>query len=99
MIEKQVLQLILLYYVGTDVSASRSLIWDNSGVPRKNPCVQVGAHHTLSLQPLSITEIELGSQRREASALSYSLLGQRLVQESRDTDNAKCSERGIPRYG
>lgn len=48
MIDKQVLQRILISLVGMDVSASRALVWREAGVPGENPRVQVGDRHTLS---------------------------------------------------
>lgn len=93
-IAKQVLQLLLISIVGTDVSVKGSLIWEEAGVPGKNPRVQADAHHTFS----HTTTVDHGdrtrSQRWEGSALSSALLGQCLVQDLRDMDDAKCSGRG-----
>lgn len=45
MIDKQVLQRILISLGGTDVSASKALVWREDG---ENPRVQMGDRHTLS---------------------------------------------------
>lgn len=63
-IDKQVITtyINLISLIGTDVSMKESLMWEEATVPRKNPRVHVGDHHTLSgfhIEPLSIMRIEL----------------------------------------
>lgn len=48
MIDKQVVQLILISLVGTGVSARGSLMWEETGVPGENLRLQAGNHNTLS---------------------------------------------------
>lgn len=47
-IDKQILQLIWISLVGTHISASGSLMWEEAGVPVENTGVQEGDNHTLS---------------------------------------------------
>lgn len=67
MIDRQVPQLILIFFVDTVVVVGRSLIWEETGMPGENPC----DHHTIS----HIKIVELESQRWKASGLSTALLG------------------------
>lgn len=46
--DKQVLQLIWVSLIGTDVSMRGSLLWEEARVPGKNPRIQAGDSHTLS---------------------------------------------------
>lgn len=47
-IDNLVLHVQLITLVGTDVSASGSLVWEVAGVPGENPRIQAGDSHTLS---------------------------------------------------
>uniref|UniRef100_K1QEJ4 Uncharacterized protein n=1 Tax=Magallana gigas TaxID=29159 RepID=K1QEJ4_MAGGI len=64
MIDEQVLQLILISLVATNVSARGSMVWEDSAEYPERTHVSKRAttipYHT---QPLSFTRIELGSQR------------------------------------
>lgn len=44
----QILQVILISLVSTDVSMRESLMWEEAGVLGENQCVQMGDHHNLS---------------------------------------------------
>lgn len=45
-IDKLFLKLILVSFVGMDVSAKGSLMWEEAIVPKEKPQVQDGNHHT-----------------------------------------------------
>lgn len=55
MIDKQALQLILIFFVGTDVSARGSMMWEKARVPGENPRVQAG-----NLQQIHATNVDHG---------------------------------------
>lgn len=68
-IEKQVIQLILIYFLGTDVitNGSTSLMVEEAGVLGENPHFKAGNQQVTTIpfhiKPILITGIELGSQR------------------------------------
>lgn len=64
-VDKQVLQLILISFVGTDVSKRNSLMWVEATVPWENPGVQAGNHFALSHTTTVERGIKPGSQRGE----------------------------------
>lgn len=45
-IDKLFLKLIIISFVGMDVSAKGSLMWEEAIVPKEKPQVQDGNHHT-----------------------------------------------------
>ena len=47
-IKKQVIQLILTMLVGTDVCVQMVFMWEETGVPGRNPLVRLGDHMTIS---------------------------------------------------
>ena len=47
-ITKQVLSLILIMLVGTDVCVRMAFVWQETGVPGRNPPVWLGDHMTIS---------------------------------------------------
>ena len=65
-ITKQVIQLILIMLVGTDVCVRMVFVWEETGVPRGNPPVWLGDQRP---SHMSTSGIEPGSQRCEATAL------------------------------
>ena len=65
-INKQVLQLILISLVGTDVNTRGSLVWEEAGVPGENPRVQAGDRYTLS----HTTTVDQGDRTRVAAVKS-----------------------------
>lgn len=46
-IDEQVIQLLSISLIGTDVGASGSLVLEEAGVPGESPCVLAGDRHTL----------------------------------------------------
>ena len=67
-ITKQVIQLILIMLVGTDVCVRMVFVWEETGVLGGNPPVWLGDHMTIS--HVEISGIVPGSQRWEASVLT-----------------------------
>ena len=62
-ITEQVIQLILIMLVGTDVCVRMAFVWEETGVPGGNPPVLLGDHRPKpDIEPGS-PGIEPGSQR------------------------------------
>lgn len=57
---------ISISLVGTAVSKRGSLLWEEAGVPEKNPSVQAGNHHDLSYT----TTVHHGGRTRVAAVIS-----------------------------
>lgn len=54
-INKEILQLILMLFISSDISVKRQLMWEETRVPGENPRVRVGDHitllHTTTMDP------------------------------------------------